>query len=107
MASLAKRMRNIDEKIFAKIGEAILIGTDPVPGIFSSKYKEHEFADGLVVGLHISFATQYSPEIGNLTEGDEIEVVADGEPVGVYRFVRRIPMQGDESGKVVLELGSV
>lgn len=107
MPSLAKLMQSIDEKIFARLGESLVIGSDLFGGVFSSQYTEFQFQDGIAVGLNISFATQYNDAIGALAEGDELQILGDGVEIGRYVFMRRVPDRGDESGRVVLELGSL
>jgi hypothetical protein len=107
MPSLAGSMRSIDAKIFARIGEVLLIGSTRVPGIFSNKYHEIQLPSDTIVGLDVSFDCQYTYLIGQLKENDEVKVFADKTLLGTFRFIRRIPSKGDETGKVILELGSV
>ena len=108
MASLAGRMKAIDAKIFAAIGETLRVGSERIPGIFNNRYHEIQLPDDTIVGLNITFDCQYSPVIEQLVDGDTVEVLGDRDvSLGIFRFVRRIPPKGDESGKVILELGSV
>lgn len=83
-----------------------MIGSVPVKGVFTNRYREIELADTTIVGLQKSFDCQYSETIAGLVEGDDIEILGNGVSLGTHRFMRRLPPQGDESGKVILELGT-
>ena len=102
MTSLAGQMPEIDAEIFDAIGETLSIGTDDHKGMFYNRHREVEFADGSFAALDISFDCQITADILALAEGDEVTVEGDE-----YRFVRRIPDRGDESGLVTIELGKV
>lgn len=103
MPSLAEEMRTIREEVFHEIGEVLLIGTVQVKGKFYDRPFDVPLADASVLAIQISFHCQYvEATVGALEEGDEVAI----EGAGTYRFLRRIPDRGDESGRVVLELGT-
>jgi hypothetical protein len=112
MASLAVLQREIDASIFSEIGEVLRFGSLEASGILHKAYREIEFPSGYVVGLAISFDCTWSDWMGSLTEGDEVSVYGlDASQtevaLGSFRFIRRIPPDGDESSLVILELGSL
>lgn len=74
----------------------------PIRGSFHSKPREVEMPDGSFIALDLSFQCQITNAIRVLTEDDQLAIEGT-----LYRFVRRIPDQGDESGNVILELGTV
>lgn len=109
MGSLAKGQRALDAEIFEDIGEILRVGDVEIPGIFVKRPREIAISDdGSFVGVELSFDCQVSDAVGSLERGDEVSVIArdeeGDEDLGTYRFVRRLPPQGDESGLVVLEL---
>lgn len=75
---------------------------DPIRGTFHAKPREVELQDGSFIALDISFQCRITDAIRVLAEGDQIAI----NDV-LYRFLRRIPDLGDESGNVILELGTV
>jgi len=109
MASLAGRMSEFREVIFGISGEAAVMGSNEVLGKFFKRYREIAYPNGTVVGLDISFDCQWQSFMSALAEGDTITIKyrdTDKEDE-TYRFLRRIPPEGDQSGKVTLELGTV
>jgi hypothetical protein len=102
MSGLAARMSEFREVIFGILGEIAVISGQEVKGRLHRKYREIELRDGNIVGLDLSFDCQYQVFMGSLSPGDALTVEG-----GNYRFIRRIPPEGDESGLVILELGSV
>lgn len=102
MASLAGQMPDIDAEIFAAIGETLAIGTNDHKGIFYNQHRVIELRDGSIAALDISFDCQITDAIKSLAENEQVTVEGHG-----FRFIRRLPDQGDESGKVTLELGKV
>ncbi len=106
-------MPAIDAEIFAALGnegmaEVMTIGTDDVPGIFFNRYRELETRDGGFVGLELSFDCQITDAVRALTKADTVEIRdAQAETGATYRFERRVPDAGDESGLVTVELGRV
>lgn len=102
MASLAGRMSEFREVIFGILGETAVIAGQEVKGKFYRKYREIDYSNGTIVGLDISFDCQWQAFMASLNEGDALTVEGSS-----YRFLRRIPPQGDESGRVTLELGSI
>jgi hypothetical protein len=109
MASLAASMPAIDSSIFDAIGETLFSGTDEATGIFRNGYREIEYSNGTIVGLHISFDCQWQSWMAELVEGAAVRITYPGsdKPDENYRFIRRVPSTGDESGLIVLELGTV
>lgn len=101
MESLRKMMAQVDADIFAAMGDTATINGTDVQGMFHNGYREVETENGPLIGLYISFDTQYTVLIGNLQRGDDVKI--DGTN---YAFQRRLPEKGDESGKVTLELGA-
>lgn len=106
-------MATHDAEIFAALGaeglgEVMAIGTDEIPGVFFNRYRELETRDGGFVGLELSFDCQITDPIRNLANGDTVEIRnAQAETGATYRFERRVPDAGDESGLVTVELGRV
>lgn len=109
MSSLAGRMPEIDALIFDKIGEVGVFGEHEAVGVFSNKYREIEYSNGTIVGLDISFDCQWQSWMADLTEGDAVTIQYPGSDKASesYRFIRRVPVKGDESGLTVMELGTV
>lgn len=109
MTSLAGQMPEIDDAIFDEIGETLVSGANEAKGIFQNKYREIEYPNGSIVGLDISFDCQWQSWMSDLSEGDSVTIQFTGTEKAneTYRFLRRIPQAGDESGLVVIELGSV
>lgn len=109
MASLAGSMPVIDALIFGAIGETAIFGGNEAAGIFSNKYREIEYPNGTIVGLDISFDCQWQAFMGSLAEGDAVTITYPGTDRASesYRFLRRLPATGDESGLTIMELGSV
>lgn len=101
MASLAGRMPEFREVVFGILGETAVIAGNEVKGKFYNRYREIDYQNGTIVGLDISFDCQWRAFMATLNEGDALTVEGAS-----YRFLRRIPDAGDESGKVTLELGS-
>ena len=96
---LASRMPSIRERIWSLIGDIAAIGTSDVRGKFYRRYREVALPDGTIAGLDLSFDCNISADIMALEENEQIVVY------GVtYRFQRRVPPGGDESGLVTLEL---
>ncbi|MCK9468485.1 MAG: hypothetical protein M0Q49_03615 [Porticoccaceae bacterium] len=100
---MAKLMQQLDAEIFDEIGEELLLGTTRVPGIFRDRYHEVELIEGGIVGFERSFACQITADIAALQPQAVITVVDHGR----FRFVRRVPETGDETGHVILELGAL
>ncbi len=100
-----------DAEVFAALGaeglgEVMAIGSNQIPGVFVNRYRELETRDGGLVGLELSFDCQITDAVRNLADGDEVEIRnAQAETGAAYRFVRRVPDAGDESGLVTVELG--
>jgi len=109
MASLAGRMAEFRELGFGIHGEAAVISGTEVLGKFFNRYRELDYSNGTTVGLSISFDCQWQDFMADLEEGDTITIKYRGTDKAdeSYRFLRRIPPGGDESGKVTLELGTV
>jgi hypothetical protein len=81
---------------------AIIPGeADPVRGTFTAKPHEVEFSDGSFISLDIGFRCQITNAIRALAENDEVKILGTR-----YRLIRRIPDEGDESGHVILSLGT-
>lgn len=102
MASLAGRMAEYREVIFGILGETLVIGSTERKGKFFKRHREIVLRDGSIAALDISMDCQADAEILALEENDEVTIEGDA-----YRFIRRLPDQGDESGKVILELGRI
>jgi hypothetical protein len=102
-------MPEIDESIFDEIGETLVSGANEAKGIFQNKYREIEYPNGTIVGLTISFDCQWQNWMAALAEGDSVTIQYTGTEKAdeTYRFLRRLPVTGDESGLVVMELGTV
>lgn len=83
-------------------GETLVSGTNEIVGAFNKGHREIEMRDGSIAALDISFDCQIADWIAALGEGDPVTVEGTS-----YRFVRRIPDGGDETGLVIIELGSV
>jgi hypothetical protein len=98
-------MAKVDAFIFDKMGETMLVGTREIKGIFYKQYQEVDFGNGTIVGFDISFHTRYS-EVSALAENDEVDIRDDatGETER-YLFRRHVPKTGDETGRVICELG--
>lgn len=112
MPSLAVIQREVDASIFEDSGEILRFGSNEAPGILNKSYREIEYPSGFVVGLAISFDCTWADWMATLTEGDEVSAHGLNEAgsevdLGSFRFVRRIPPGGDESGLVILELGTI
>lgn len=99
MTSLALRMPAIRERVWALLGDLAIIGALNVRGKFNRRYREIQLQDGMIAGLDLSFDCNVSAEILAMAENDPVTI--DGV---VYRFLRRVPPGGDESGLVTLEL---
>lgn len=101
MASLAQAFNEHDALIFEKIGDTLTFGSDSLKGIFYSRYRQIELDDGSVIALDVSFDCQVTGHewVLNLVEDDEVVVAGT-----TYRFGRRLPERGDESGLVTLAL---
>lgn len=96
---LATRMPSIRTRVWELIGDVATIGTSEVRGKFYRRYREIGLPDGTIMGLDLSFDCNVTADILALQEDDTITVE------GVeYRFQRRTPPGGDESGLVTLEL---
>lgn len=90
------------------LGEVLVIDTQEVPGVFYNRYRELETRDGGLVGLELSFDCQITDAIRGLARNDEVTIrnaLADSGTA--YRFERRVPDAGDESGLVTVELGRI
>jgi hypothetical protein len=106
MPSLADQIKDIDASIYDAIGEVMLVGVVSVPGVFHKDYAEKTLADGTVIaGLAIYFHCQLNDTVAALNEGDAVTVQV-GSTSTAYRFLRRYPNDGDETGRVTLELGT-
>lgn len=101
MPSLAGQMPEIDASIFDAIGETLSVGTNETNGMFYDRHREIELRDGSMSALDISFDCQIADWILALDEGDMVTVEGNE-----YRFLRRLPDGGDESGLVIIELGT-
>jgi len=96
---LANDMPVIRDRVWQLIGDLAIIGTSDVRGKFFRRYREILLQDGSIAGLDLSFDCNVSGDILALVENDEI--ILQGT---TYRFLRRVPPNGDESGLVTLEL---
>lgn len=96
---LANDMPAIRERVWELIGDLAEIGTSFVRGKFFKRYREVMLADGSISGLDLSFDCNVTQDILLLEENEEIVIQSV-----VYRFLRRVPPSGDESGLVTLEL---
>jgi hypothetical protein len=97
--SVADKMPEIREMIFGIIGDRASIGSDEVKGKFFRRYREIQLPDGSVSALDISFDCQVSDIVLALVEDDPITIKGTQ-----YKFRRHIPIGGDESGLITLEL---
>jgi hypothetical protein len=97
----AKLFNDTTTKLFELLGDEVQIGTDTVQGVFNKAYREVPLRDGVVVGLQISFDCKYSPIIAALQPQDLVTFDSVD-----YAFIRRLPEGGDETGVVILELGT-
>lgn len=112
MPSLAALQREVDASIFSEIGEILRFGSLEAPGIFHKSYREIEYPSGYIVGLALSFDCTWADWMLTLVEGDTVSAHGLNEAgaevdLGEFRFIRRVPPYGDESGLVILELGSL
>lgn len=96
-------MPEVDALIFAHLGEILLVGGVEVPGMFHRQPREIQLNNGSIVGLEISFDCQINATVKALAKNAVVSI--KGKPE-TYRFVRRVPPDGDESGLVILELGT-
>jgi hypothetical protein len=101
MASLAGRMSEFREVIFGILGETAVIADVEHKGRFFNRYRIIELRDGSIAALDISFDCQVTAQVLALTEGDNVTIDATD-----YRFIKRLPDRGDESGKCTIELGT-
>lgn len=106
MPSLAQRFRNgLNDRIFDRLGEVAIIDGVEHKGIFNRRYQEVAIQDGVVVGVELSFACSFTQQVAELQEGDPIHIDVDGDGKQCrFCFRRRFPEQGDETGRVILEL---
>jgi len=109
MTSLAKFMRDEgDAIIFAALGEIAVIDGQEHEGVFNNRPRQIEFDDGSIMAVDITFDCTYTEKIRRLREGDPIVIKYEATEEGTrYCFRRRIPAEGDETGKVTLELGAL
>jgi len=107
MTSLAKFFRDDgNAAIFAVLGELALIDGVVHQGVFNNRPRQIEFDDGSIMAVDITFDCSYTEQVRRLKEGDPVIVKYESTDEGErYCFRRRIPSEGDETGKVVLELG--
>lgn len=105
MAGVRDLMARVDARIYkSKIVRALmLIGTESIEGAFFKDYRDYPLPDGGVAGLAISFECRYSASIGQLERNDLVSI----DDYGEFRFLRELIPRGDESGKTIIELGSV
>lgn len=107
MPSLADAMKAVNAQIFEAIGEVMLVGSTEVQGIFNKKPREIQVDNGALVGLGLTFDCQYSDTVASLMEGDEVKIKMNNvDTPETYFFMRRIPADGDETGRVIIELGT-
>lgn len=99
MPSLAAKMPKVDAFIFDTMGETMFVGTVPVKGIFYKQFQQVDFGNGTIAGFEISFHCRYA-DVSSLVEGDS--VVIENE---TYLFRRHVPKAGDETGRVICDLG--
>lgn len=101
-------MAAADAAIYAAIGDVAVIDGQQVPGVFTDRTEDLPVSDGAVIEIRqLSFGCRYSTLIAGLQSEDEVEVIVDGTSRGMFRMLRRIPAEGDDSGHVVLELGTL
>ena len=107
MPSLAKEFSDVhDRAIFRELGETLVYGSVAVTGIFFKRYRVIELDNGAIASFDLSFDAQFS-DVNTLVEGDTVEIFADDESQGTFKFRRHFPEGGDESGKVTLDLATV
>jgi hypothetical protein len=108
MTSLAAFFRDEgNAALFAALGEISVIDGVEHQGVFNNRPRQIEFEDGSIMAVDISFDCSYTAKVRELREGDPIVVKYTSTDEGTrYCFRRRIPSEGDETGKVVLELGA-
>lgn len=109
MGSLADFQREVDAEIFAEIGEVLIRGSIETPGIFFSQYREISLGGEEYAALDISFDCQLDDSIAGLAVEDPVQIVGRDDlgnerDLGTYRFMRRLPNAGTESGLVHVEL---
>src|SRR5690606_32930689 len=92
-------MGRVDSRIDAsRISDTMTLPDgSTVGGRFFASHREHELRDGSFVTLEISFMGPATEQVLALVE-DELVEVDDT----LYRFKRRLPDQGDESGRVLM-----
>lgn len=91
-----------------------MVGSLSIPGKFYRRYREVGFSDGTFVGVDLSFDLQLTDEneadVMALVENDAVSISAIDDETGAerdlgsYKFKRRMPRDGDESGLMILEL---
>lgn len=91
-----------------------MVGSLRIACKFYGRHREVPTADGAFVDTSLSLDLQLDAEnsvaINALAEGDELQVVAvdddtlEERALGTFKFFRRLPLAGTESGLIVLEL---
>lgn len=103
--SAADLMKRMDARIFRSRagGDVAVINGKKINGAFFGKPRELFRANGEMLALALSFDCHYVPTIGELAPNDVIEIKGYGN----YRFLREFVPGGDESGKTIIELGTI
>ena len=101
-------MAQADAAIYAAIGDVAVIAGESVPGVFTDRSEDVQIGEGAVVEIRqLTFGCRYSSLIAGLQAEDPLEIMVDGTSRGLFRLLRRVPPEGDDSGHVVLELGTL
>lgn len=97
-------MERVDARLDASpiSDDLILPSGDIIRGRFFLGHREIELRDGSIAALEISFSGPATSEVLRLVENELVRYRGVA-----YRFVRRLPNRGDETGRVVLELGTL
>lgn len=106
MSSLAHRFESINARLFEAMGETAHIDGVEHAGMFNRRHREMQLDDGTLVGIDLSFDCDYTDQVAELVEGDPVEIVESNGERTRYCFRRRIPEKGDETKRVILELGA-
>lgn len=110
MPSLADLQRQLDAEIFDAIGELLVLpGGARVGGVFFNRPREVAITEIELLGIDLSFDCQINAGVAALERGQAVSVIGVDETgaeraLGSYRFARRVPETGTESGLVTLEL---
>lgn len=96
---LAEKMPEHRDLVWGILGEVALIGSTEIKGKFFKRYREIQMPDGSISALDLSFDCNVTAEVLALQEDDAVTI--NGTE---YRFRRHVPIGGDESELVTLEL---